>query len=67
MLEAIKTEVSGNTVTVKVTGKQGAKADGHCNHSGESRIPLRRFIPTAEETFKQPILNGIKKIIREGG
>ena len=64
MLNAIQTGVSGSKITIKVTGKQGAKADGHCDHSGESRIPLRRFIPLEDESFKAPIMNGVKRILR---
>lgn len=35
------------------------------NHNTGDTLPRRQFIPDVEETFKAPILNGIKKIIRE--
>ena len=41
------------------------KADGHNNHSGDSDLPVRRFVPLEKEEYKQPIVNGIKQIIRE--
>ena len=65
--DAIKVYPKGNRLVIEVTGQEGAKADGHCNHSGESQIPLRRFIPDEGVTFKSPILNGIARIIKTGG
>ncbi len=58
----IKLGVPGNR------GKQGDKADGHCNFSGESELPLRRFVPNGDEgeTFKKPIVDGIKRIVKAG-
>lgn len=35
------------------------------NHNTGDTLPTRQFIPTGEETFKKPILDGIKRIIRE--
>lgn len=67
MLDAVTTYAKGNRIGIEVTGDQGAKADGHCNHSGESELPLRRFIPDEGEQFKRPILDGIRRIIRSGG
>lgn len=64
MKDAIKSYVRGNKIVIEVTGKQGAKADGHCNHSGASDLPLRRFIPAEGETFKRPIMEGIARIIK---
>lgn len=68
MLEAIKASSSGNKVRVGITGKQGDKADGHCNFSGDSSLPLRRFIPNADdgENFKSPIVSGIRRIVEAG-
>ena len=69
MQGALKASVKGGMVRLGVNGgKQGDKADGHCNFSGESELPLRRFVPNPEdgETFKKPILDGIRRIVREG-
>lgn len=67
MLDALKTKRRGNKVIIEISGKQGDKADGHNNHSGESELPLRRFIPTEDETFKPKILDGIRRIIKARG
>jgi hypothetical protein len=63
MLSALKTKRVGDQIVVEITGKQGAKADGHNNHSGESSLPLRRFIPGKGETFEDDILSGISRIL----
>lgn len=64
MLGAVQAKVSSDKITIQVKGKQGDKADGHCNHSGDSSLPLRRFIPGDGETFKKSILSGVKKILK---
>lgn len=65
--DAIKVYPKGNRLVIEVTGAEGAKADGHCNLSGDSSLPLRRFIPGDGEQFKTPILQGIGRIIKTGG
>lgn len=62
--DAIQTYVSGNKIGIKVTGKQGKVADGHCNLSGDSELPMRRFIPDEDEMWKSTIMAGIGRIIR---
>lgn len=55
---------SSSSLKLQVRGsKQAAKADGHCNHSGESPLPLRRFVPDEGETFKRPIVRAMKDIL----
>lgn len=65
--DSIEVYSKGNRLVIEVTGDEGAKADGHCNHSGDSTLPLRRFIPDDGEQFKRPILEGIARIIKSGG
>lgn len=65
MLDALKFKVSGDSIILAIKGKQGDKADGHCNHSGESDLPERRFIPDDRETFKRPILDGVRSILKD--
>lgn len=43
--------------------KEADKADGHCNHSGKSKLPLRRFVPLVR--FRKGIRENVKKIIEE--
>ena len=42
---------------------QQAKADGHNNFSGESRLPRRRFIPTSRQDYKSEIMAGVDRIL----
>lgn len=35
------------------------------NHNVGDTLPQRQFIPDKDQTFKKPILDGIKRIIRE--
>ena len=44
---------------------QVGKADGHNNFSGDSKLPLRRFIPDENESFKRDIESKIKTIIND--
>lgn len=64
LIAAMEVFPKGNRIVIRVKGKEGDKADGHNNHSGESQLPLRRFIPAEGEMFNQTIMRGIKEIIR---
>lgn len=66
MLNSLKVPVRDGSLVLKVSPGQNDKADGHCNFSGKSRLPLRRFIPNNkdDETFKRPIINGMRRIIK---
>lgn len=50
---------------VTVLPSQMGKADGHNNHSGDSPLPRRAFIPNSDddETFRPAIRKEIKSII----
>lgn len=54
-------------LVVTVTDDQMGKADGHNNHSGESKLPRRPFIPDFDkgETFRPSIRDGIREIIED--
>lgn len=66
MLDALEVyPVRGGKIRVEISGKEGEKADGHNNHSGESDLPLRRFIPAKGETFKRDILSKVREILEE--
>lgn len=67
LLDALQVKKTrGNKIKVVIEGAQAPKADGHNNHSGESQLPLRRFIPSADDgdEFKSDIIDGIAQIIR---
>lgn len=64
--DSIQTYVRGNRIGVKITGKEAKKADGHCNLSGKSELPLRRFIPDDDEMWKRDIMAQIGEAIEEG-
>jgi hypothetical protein len=52
-------------IEVRIKGKNAAKADGHNNHSGKSRLPPREFIPKQDQHFKRSIESGMRDIARE--
>ena len=56
---------SGSNLKIHVRSSQEAKADGHCNFSGKSSLPLRRFIPNRDEgeTFRPGIRDKILDIL----
>lgn len=59
-----KTTKDGVVVGV-MDASQRPKADGHNNFSGESKLPLRRFIPAENEQFDSAIQNTIEEILDE--
>lgn len=63
LLNALKTKVQGNQITLITEGKQAGKADGHNNHSGRSLLPERRYIPKPRESFREGILDGMRRIV----
>lgn len=66
LLESLIVERRGDEVFVGVSGDQDGKADGHNNHSGQSKLPLRRFIPSRKDgdEFNRAISGEIKSILR---
>lgn len=68
MLDAMECVVNGDgNLELRIIGKnEAAKADGHNNHSGESSLPQRRFIPDDGQTFKAGILSKMRAIIAGG-
>lgn len=66
MLDALEVyPIKDGVIRVEIAGDQSDKADGHNNHSGDSTLPLRRFIPTKDETFKRDILSSVRAILEE--
>ena len=65
MLTSLEVKPSRGKIVVQIKGKQGDKADGHNNHSGESQLPLRRFIPADDEFFSRDIEQSINAIIQD--
>ncbi len=66
MLSALQViPASAGRLKLQVSPDQADKADGHNNHSGESRLPPRKFIPNADadETFRPAIRAAIKDIV----
>ena len=68
MLDALQVVAKNNgKVEVLIEGEQAAKADGHNKLVvGNDNLPQRRFIPDKDQTFKQPIINEIKDIVKDG-
>jgi hypothetical protein len=69
MLDALEARVtSKGTIQFGIwDATEAAKADGHNNFSGESELPAREFIPNEDknQTFKKPIVDGMKAIAKE--
>lgn len=68
MLEALTYRATRDTVEVGIFDKsQVGKADGHNNFSGDSQLPLRRFIPNNEDEdkFKAPIMRELIALAEE--
>lgn len=61
----IQREGDTNNLTLRVLDSQDGKADGHCNFSGRSKLPLRRFVPKKSdgETFSSDVLEAIRSIL----
>ena len=54
-----------NRLKLTVLNSQMGKADGHNNHTGDSPLPRRAFIPNVQddETFRPAIRREIKNIV----
>lgn len=65
MLNSLDYEITDDGLKIGIFGDQAPKADGHNNFSGESSLPLRRFLPDAGETFKKEISAEIEAILAE--
>lgn len=55
----------GNNLSLQIEGAEAPKADGHNNHSGDSKLPERRFIPKENETFRSDMWAEIRRILQE--
>lgn len=65
MLDALTFKNVAGGIEIGIFGDEAPKADGHNNHSGESSLPRRRFIPDEDQKFRGRIESGVKKIIKE--
>ena len=65
LLDSLEVEVTGSGIRAEVSDAQSAKADGHCNFSGKSKLPRRRFMPGEGQTFNRKIMSGVKAIMLE--
>lgn len=62
-LEVVKKR--GNKLSLQIEGPEAPKADGHNNHSGDSKLPERLFIPREGMKFKRDIMSDMKRILEE--
>lgn len=66
MLDALEcVPKRGNKLSLQIDGREGDKADGHNNFSGNSELPTRQFIPKQGQKFKRDIVDGIRRIAEE--
>lgn len=66
MLDSLEVvQLRGGKLSLQIEGPEAGKAESHCHFEGGSRNPRRRFIPGKGQTFKRPILDGIRNILLE--
>ena len=66
MLDALEVvRKRGTKLSLQIEGDEAPKADGHNNHSGDSPLPERRFIPKDGETLRDTIWRDVKRILQE--
>lgn len=68
MLDALRAVAKPDGVEVGVYGKlQSQKADGHCHYNvyGQSKLPVRRFIPFGENTLRSGIMKEVQQIAKD--
>lgn len=66
MLDALEVvRKRGTKLSLQIEGEEAPKADGHNNHSGDSPLPERRFIPKGRETLRDDIWRDVKRILQE--
>lgn len=67
LLDALEFKsLKGSQIEIGIFKKaEQGKADGHNNFSGESKLPLRRFIPKDDEKFYRKITKGVNEILEE--
>lgn len=65
MLDHLEVISIGDDMRLRIKGKNAAKADGHNNHSGDSNLPTRLFIPKKGQRFKRDINSGMREIALE--
>ena len=66
MLDALEVKIKGNKIEIGWFDEdEAAKADGHNNFSGESKLPLRQSIPKPDEEFRPGIREQIASILAD--
>lgn len=64
LLDSLEFRLTPDGVSVGIfKSSELGKADGHNNFSGLSKLPQRRFIPKADQKFKNIIESGINQIL----
>lgn len=65
MLDSLDFRSTNAGIELGVFGRAALRADGHNNFTGESRLPLRQFLPKVGQNFKRSIASEVDKIIRD--
>lgn len=65
MRDELTFRTTANGIEIGVIGPSAPKADGHCNLSGESQLPTRRFLPDVGEAYDSEIQTQVKEIIAD--
>lgn len=63
LVDSLKVVTSGNKLSLTTEPSQGPKSDGHNNHSGDSQLPRRAFIPDSGK--EERLRAGIRQTLKE--
>lgn len=64
LLDSLEFTTTSTGIEVGIfDSNEAPKADGHNNFSGLSKLPTRRFIPDAAESFNGRIMTGVNQIL----
>lgn len=65
MLDELDYKKDEDGIVIGVFGDAAPRADGHNNLSGDSNLPLRKFLPGEGESYKSDIEETVDQIIQD--
>lgn len=65
MLDSLSYRITSEGLELGVYGEAAPRADGHNNLSGDSKLPLRQFLPNVGESFAPSIEREIERIVAD--
>lgn len=65
LLDQTSYQMTSEGIKIGTFGERAVVADGHCNLSGESKLPKRRFIPAEGQEYIQKIQKEVDRIVAD--